>query len=391
MSRGQSAPWSSPDDYLAFSAAIIVFSAGFGLFIAWHLYHTEIAYYFAVFAHGQISYLRHVTRDLDGLDWTISHADFSLVTPGQMLAVLGAIGGAIRAPAATLIALLALPCFLYAAPSQFTRKFDLSGLIRKLADHFPTLGAFADRELRLVPLDKTRLRPADPALTASEWVDRFARDRKGRFIARAAEQAFIRQLGPLWTQPEDASPIIRVLFAAFALHLAGKRKEAMKLLGDLSTSLRRAGDMGEKGPDRPLQVTADVLADADKVLANPELTGTARAIADRHAYAHPALMSLLMAARKRSGVLAPAAFVVTKLIDRPLWYALHALGYPSDGPGQNLHPNPRIEAAGVRCHWSAECLAGSPLRIPVVGAAVDAGRIALDQGDIRNQEIREAT
>jgi intracellular multiplication protein IcmP len=383
---GQRAPWSSPDDYLALSVAIIVFCLALGLFGAWHFYHTMISYYFALFAHYEIGVLRHFTSDLDPLDRIIVHADYSLVTLGEMVSVLGAIGGAIRAPAVTLIALLAVPCFLYAAPSQFTRKFDLTGLIRELADHFPTLGAFADRELRLVPLDKSKLRPADPALTASEWVDRFARDSKGRFNPHAAEQAFIRQLGPLWGQPEDASPIVRVLFAAFSLHLAGKRKEAMQLLGDLSSKLRRAGNLGEKGPDRPLSVPADVLAEADKLLTDPELTRSPRAIGARHAFAHPALMSLLISARRRSGVLAPAAFLVTKLIDRPLWYALHALGYPSDGPGQNMHPNPRIEAAGARCHWSAECLAGGPLRIPVVQAAIDAGRTALPQTDVSHQD-----
>ena len=65
-------------------------------------------------------------------------------------------------------------------------------------------------------------------------------------------------------------------------------------------------------------------------------------------------MGLLNAARMRAGVLAPAQFAWLKLIDRQLWYALHSLGYETDGIGRYLHPNPRPEAAGARDHWAFE-------------------------------------
>ena len=75
------------------------------------------------------------------------------------------------------------------------------------------------------------------------------------------------------------------------------------------------------------------------------------------------LMSLLTLARKKAGVLAPAQFAFLKLVDRPLWYALHSLGFPG---GQNPaeQPNPRIEAVGARDHWAAECSVGHPLPVP---------------------------
>ena len=59
-------------------------------------------------------------------------------------------------------------------------------------------------------------------------------------------------------------------------------------------------------------------------------------------------MGLLNEARLKSGVLAPAQFVWLKLVDRRLWYALHSLGFETEGSGRYLHPNPRIEAAGAR-------------------------------------------
>ena len=69
------------------------------------------------------------------------------------------------------------------------------------------------------------------------------------------------------------------------------------------------------------------------------------AVADRHAYTAPALMSVLTLARAEAGVLAPAQFAFLKLVDRPLWYALHSLGFPG---GQNPaeQPNPGSKLPG---------------------------------------------
>jgi intracellular multiplication protein IcmP len=85
-------------------------------------------------------------------------------------------------------------------------------------------------------------------------------------------------------------------------------------------------------------------------------------------------MALLNEARLKAGVLAPAQFVWLKLVDRRLWYALHSLGFETDGFGRYLHPNPRIEAAGARDHWVAERIAGRPLLKPEIERALNAAR-----------------
>ena len=90
-------------------------------------------------------------------------------------------------------------------------------------------------------------------------------------------------------------------------------------------------------------------------------------------------MSLLIEARRVAGVLAPAQFLALKLVDRPLWYALHSLGFEGDGPGQNTHPNPRIEAIGARDHWAAERVAGRPLTQPSIARALAAVRAGFGQ------------
>jgi len=93
-------------------------------------------------------------------------------------------------------------------------------------------------------------------------------------------------------------------------------------------------------------------------------------IAERHAYVTTALMALLTAARIKAGVMAPAQFVWLKLVDRNLWYALHSLGYEIEGTGRYIHPNPRIEALGARCHWAAERAAGRPILKPHLEEAI---------------------
>lgn len=389
MAGGGRAPWASHDDYLAFSLIILALAACVGSYLIWHFYHELISLNFAISADWQIKRLQLLTHRLDVIDQQIQYADYNQVTLGQIWGVQSAIGAVVSLPSSVLMAFLAVPCFLLAAPSRFTGKLDLSGLIRVQARHFPALTAFADRELRLVPLDKEVIRPSDPALHPGEWVDRFGRDRSGQFDEVKVRAAFARQLGPLWKGPAQASPATRVLFAAFALHLAGDRARSQGVLASLASSVRDATGEKESGPEKPLTVSTTLRAEVDGLLAQSPAIGAATAIAAQHAYAHTALMSLLTAARRRHGVLPPASFAAVKLIDRPLWYALHSLGFPGDGPGQNIHPNPRIEAAGARSHWAAECLAEAPLVLPAVDAAVDASRAALPQATAGNRKIRE--
>jgi intracellular multiplication protein IcmP len=98
------------------------------------------------------------------------------------------------------------------------------------------------------------------------------------------------------------------------------------------------------------------------------------AIANRHAYTHIALMELLNQARLRGGVLAPGQFAGLRLVDRPLWYVLHSLGFETEGYGRYLHPNPRVEAVGARDHWAVERLAGEPVIEPNMDRAIEALR-----------------
>lgn len=371
---GNRAAWASNDDYTFLSLAVIMIGLGFGGWLLWQFQHPAISAIALQVGHWQIQVIRWFTDRYDLADAQMRAADPAYVTFPQLLGLFRDLGSFFRIPAALLVTALGVWCFLRAAPARFCRSLDLEALIREQARSFRSTAAHVRRRLGLAAIRAGEPRPADSALNTSEWVECWATGTGGGFDELKARHELGRQLGSLWRGPRRASPQVRALLAVLALHLAQRRDDARALLGDLAESLPARDKEARVGPERPLAFPAAVIAHADGVLAEHTIAAPALAIADRHGFTAPALMSLLTEARLRAGVLAPAQFAFLKLVDRRLWYALHSLGFPSDGPGSTTHPNPRIEAVGARDHWAAELAAGRPLLVPALDRAVSAIR-----------------
>jgi intracellular multiplication protein IcmP len=375
------AAWPSGDDNTGFNLIVILVGCCVGAYLLWTSYHGEISASVIALRHHEIALIQLFTDRFDLADRQMLAANPESVTLHDLYGISRAVGVFFRIPAAILMLLLVAICAVRAAPARYKRAFDLDSLIREQAASFRTSAAFVRRSLRLVPpaFGATGAAPGDPrpadyALTPAEWIARFATASDGDFDEAAARCALVRQLGPHWRGVQDASPQVRCLFAAFALHLAQRRAEASRLLGDLSATLANSDQDKQEGPETPLALPVSVVAEADAFLGDGELVTPALAIANRHAYAHIALMALLNTARLRAGVLAPGQFAWLKLVDRPLWYALHSLGFETEGVGRYLHPNPRVEAVGARDHWAVERLAGEPLIEPSMDRAIEALR-----------------
>ena len=410
------ATWPSGDDNGGFYLIIILVCGCAFAYMLWSNYHGLISTAVMALHHQEIGVIRHFTSRFAKLDRQMAHADPNGVTLRDLYALARDVGTFFRIPASILMLLLAAVCMVRAAPSRFRRAFDLDGLIREQAAFFRTTMAFAGRHLRLVPLRGSDLSrglqpshgsdtshgspagplPADYALTPAEWIARFAPGRTGApartdgtgrdsssppesaddvgFDAAAARHALTLQLGPPWTGLDRASPPVRCLVAVFALHLAERRREALRLLGELSAALGPVGEDKPEGPERPLAVSDHAAAQADMVLRDSALARPTLALLQRHAYTHTALMTLLNEARLKSGVLSPGQFAWLKLVDRPLWYALHSIGFETEGFGRYMHPNPRVEAIGARDHWAVERIAGEPVVEPSLDRAIDALR-----------------
>jgi len=367
------AAWPSHDDNGGFFLIVILVGGGILAWVLWVNFHATISGMVMTLFRHEIALLRHFTNRYDLADRQMAAADPGQVKLNDLYGIAHAVGASFRIPAVVLILILAFVAMGRAAPSRYKRGFDLDGLIREQAVSFPTSAAFAKRHLRLVA-PSADPRPADYALTPEEWVARCATKPDGAFDDAAAFRSLALQLGPPWRGVAQAPPHMRALFAAFALHLATRRVEAQLLLGELSNALSAAGDDPPDGPEAPLCFADAAAIKADAALRDFEVLTPAAAVAARHGYAHTALMALLNEARLKAGVLAPAQFVWLKLVDRRLWYALHSLGFETEGLGRYLHPNPRIEAAGARDHWAAERIAGRPLLKPEIGRALNAAR-----------------
>ncbi|MBO1360156.1 hypothetical protein J2D73_10135 [Acetobacter sacchari] len=373
MSSSRS-PWASGDDYALFSTLAIILGGAVLSYMLWTNWHAQISFWYIRALVWQIDVLHLHSPAILQLRQQLVTASWwpDRIRAVQLWYGLMILGTALRWPVAIVIAALGVTCVLRAAPGRFAKALDLEGLIDVQARMFPTLRGFADRKLTklIAPADGAP-RPADPALHAGEWRARYATDSKGGFSEAGAISAFSAQLGRHWTGLNKASPVERVLFAVFSAHYGQHRAEAMTMLGKLSDSLRSAGLDGPEGPKAPLTVPPDIVAQADEHLASPGVSGRIEEICARNGWTTTALMTLLTEARRKAGVLAPPAFAIVKLIDRPLWYALHSLGFPQERPEEDVHPNPRVEAAGARAHWEAERKARRPIYTPAVSVAVD--------------------
>jgi len=384
---GGRAAWASNDDYMAIGCAIILVGLGFFAYLAWDSHHAEISWAVFHLQHWKMQLIAHFTDAYQQQDASVLAAHPEKADIWQLLGLLNNVGQFFRIPAATLMLLLAVACYLRAAPSRYGRAFDLTGLRQEQAKYFRWAGAMLGRSLHLVRIGKGEPRPADPALRVEEWVERYARRRNGAFDEVAGRRALTRQLGRRWHGLQGAEPHVRCMFAVFALQLAGRREDVLRLLGDMAEGLPITAGESSAGPAKPLAFPAALIRSADQVLVDPDLRRPALRIANRHAYATPALMSVLNEARRGSGVLAPAAFNMLKLVDRSLWYALHSLGFPGDGPGQNIHPNPRVEALGARDHWAAERVMRRALNVPQVEQALHTIRTSFQQH--RDREVTQ--
>jgi intracellular multiplication protein IcmP len=385
------AAWASNDDQSIFNLIVILLGVGVGSYLIWNTSHDQISAGVMALRHREMLLLGHVTERFRVADAQMMRTDPYGVTLRDLYGISHAIGLFWRIPACIFIAMLAALCTVRAAPARYKRAFDLDALFREQVITFKAAAAFLNRKLRLARLPDGDPRPADYALTGEDWIDRYALDACGAFDELGACGALVRQLGPRWTGPDRASSAVQALFVAFAMHLAEQREAATMLLGRISVSLAGDDQGSREGPEKPLPIPDAVAGEVAKLLEDQERFEQAREACAAHAFTAPALMTLLNVARIRSGVLAPAQFAWLKLVDRPLWYALHSLGFETEGTGRYLHPNARVEALGARDHWAVERATGAPVTKPDLDRAIDALRRTHARRSGANQPDQHAT
>jgi len=375
--------WGTGDDYTFVSLAVIVVGVGFGGWLLWQEQHALLSWIAMAIMHGEMLFIHFFTNRFDVADAQVLAANPAKVTFPQLVSLSREIGRFLLYPATAFVLFWAWACVARAAPARFRRSLDVESLMRELAKAFKSTAPYVGRRLRLEPIGEGTPSVTDPALNPSEWIQRYATDRNGHFDEALARAGLVRQLGPKWSGISSAPASCRVMLAAIALYHGQRRKEAQAFLGEASVALSGRYKERLTPSDTPLGIPASLAARADALLRDSNLSRPVLSIMGRHHFVATGLMSALVEARLRSGSLAPVQFGFLKLVDRGLWYALHSLGFTADGPGETVHPAPRIEAIGVRDHWAAECAVGRPLTIPSIDRAIAAVRAAARDEDVR--------
>jgi intracellular multiplication protein IcmP len=356
---------------------VIIFGLGFGCWLLWQEEHALVSSVVMRIFYAEIRFIHLFTDRFDVAGRQLLTSDPSRVKFDQLVRLGRQTGRFFLIPAIALVLTAAGVCLRYAAPARFCRSFNLEGLMREQARSFRSPAAFSGRRLGLVALREGEPRPADASLSAQEWVARWAMGEAGGFDEHRARDELMRQLGGHWLGPQNAPSHVKCMLWAIGLHLAARRADALAFLGLLSESLRGVAQKeGPEGPASPLAFPQALVKNADAALRTTDEGRSVCALAGRHGFVVPGVMSALVEARRQSGVLAPAQLAFLKLVDRRLWYALHSLGSPADAFNPALHPNPCVEAIGARGHWAAECIAGGPLLRPSIDRALAAIRAA---------------
>ncbi len=251
----------------------------------------------------------------------------------------------------------------------FKTRYNLESFIKVQAKIWPVIQPIVDfnpsKHSARIPgsLIPEKLPLFAEALSPEEWVSAHQIGVEGGVPNKdRTRQAFLAQLGPRWAGYKGLPPYVLGLLAAFALKGVQKREESDEFLGKLSTCWTATGGF------RP---TAEIMAEIQKILKDPEIGGKALEIAAKHAYRTTALLGVLRWARFMGGVLASAQFLWLRGTDRTLWYALNNLGRRS------FH----MEGAGAMAHYMAEEAAGKALPIPRLETAI----VALNQYFAANQ------
>lgn len=189
-----------------------------------------------------------------------------------------------------------------------------------------------------------------PASTPFEWLrDNKVSFENGILDRDAAEEAFIKQLGVQWDGVKKAGLIHQAIAILCGLHML-KRKEALPEREALSI----AWSNGQDGTKQMQEMV-------DRHIGDEKLIKVIERFTNKHAYAQPALIALLDAARARGGVLASADFLWLRWTDRNLHYALNNVGR------RRFH----TEGAASICHYFAEKATGNPNPDPYVENAID--------------------
>ncbi|MFY9288376.1 MAG: hypothetical protein WAO98_07720 [Alphaproteobacteria bacterium] len=261
-------------------------------------------------------------------------------------------------PLAAIFAALSIYTVYFSPRNKFKTKHNLESFIKTQAKMWPVISPIVNFN----PIKSSARIPGTPvpdklplfaeALSPEEWISFHRISVTNNIPEReATRRAFLVQLGPRWNGVAGQPQHIQALIAAFALKGVQRREESDDLLGEIAVCWSPSGG---------LNLSVATASKVKNLLNDPKVGGEALKIGGQHAYRTTAMLAILLWARQRGGVLAPAQFLWLRGSDRTLWYALNNLGRRA------FH----TEGAAAMAHFMAEQNAKKPLPIPRIDTAL---------------------
>jgi len=284
--------------------------------------------------------------------------DFAAITISQFQEAMAASGRVYVYPGGFFAMICTIYLLFFKSKSRLQATYTMRTLSDLESKNWPLITPVLDKNLVKDDIEEGPWRMADSPI---KFAERHAMVKSvyegGNHVAKLdrakAEVVLAMQMGPLWNGLEPLPGYIRALFAIFAAKAENDAKGARALLNQIASS-SQTGKLNFGG-------TQELLI---KHVRSPKV---GRAVGP-HAYLLTVMASMLELART-DGVLATSEFLWLKPLDRRLWYMLNCVG----------RQTPFTEISGPFGHWVVEKRLRRPLKVPMVGEAVNALDVALSE------------
>ena len=345
------------------------------IMMAWYYHHAKIVSFFFTVRSYEVAvfyYLFDPIYDLLTefdfqvpdpnyfltLSQSLVQQDFASVTATQFRESMAESGRVYVYPGGFFTMISGIYLLFFKSKSRLQATYTMRTLSDLESKNWPLITPVLDKNLVKEDIETGPWRMADSPIKFAERYDMVKSVYEGgNHIAKLdrskAEVILAMQMGPLWNGLEPLPGYIRALFAIFAAKAENDAKGARALLNQIANS-SQTGKLNFGG-------TQELLI---KHVRSPKV---GRAVGP-HAYLLTVMASMLELART-DGVLATSEFLWLKPLDRRLWYMLNCVG----------RQTPFTEISGPFGHWVVEKRLRRPLKVPMVGEAVNALDVALSE------------
>ncbi len=333
-----------------------------------YVFRTQLAWFLIELKYLEISFISLFISDTVPIVKTLGTMQPSSLSMDKAGVVASLVGNYIRYPFCGLLVLLA-GVLLFGHPAlRFKHIHSMKTLYEQEKYNWPQVMPIEKIDLVKEPIEKG---PWAMSLTPMQFAKKYrllyeerevgAKPKLGEHRERInvgllrseAHQVFALQLGGNW-QGVDRLPMhTKALFAVFACR-ANRDQDNAKMILDTVARSASSGSLDFSGVEEIVNKYKD--------------TTLVKKVIEGHGFVLTIMASMLDLARQ-DGVLASADFLWLKIVDRPLWFMLNAVG----------RQTPPAEIAGAFAHWLAERKMGRRISVPMVEEAVKALELALKE------------